>query len=229
VLVSRLVFRRGIDILIELLPELCENNPALVIELVGDGPKMRPLREMIRLKGLEGRTVVHGGLPNQQALAVVRQCHIFLNTALTESFGIAIVEAASLGLHVITSNVGGVAEVLPPEHMHIAELSKDGFLRKIQQVVGLIEEERKQGKERPAALNLYPKEEVFERVTEVYEEVMRVPRESKVPRLFCSLLLKGNLINCLVLFLLLCYSVWDLLEGAARKVGLRAPRSSPDS
>lgn len=39
-----MVFRRGIDILIELLPELCNQNPDILIELVGDGPKMKPLR-----------------------------------------------------------------------------------------------------------------------------------------------------------------------------------------
>lgn len=93
---------------------------------------MKPLREMIRINNLENRTNIHGGLPNQKALKIVQKCDIFLNTALTESFGIAIVEAASLGLHVITSNVGGVGEVLPPKHMHIAELSKEGFFNKIQ-------------------------------------------------------------------------------------------------
>ena len=104
-----MVFRRGVDILIELLPEICEHNKDIVIELVGDGPKMKPLREMIKINNLGNRARVHGGLPNEKALAIVKKSHIFLNTALTESFGIAIVEAASLGLHVITSNVGGVA------------------------------------------------------------------------------------------------------------------------
>lgn len=99
---------------------------------------MKPLKEMVRIKNLSQRANIHGGLPNAKALAIVKKCDIFLNTALTESFGIAIVEAASLGLHVITSNVGGVAEVLPPQHMHIAELSKEGFFNKIQEVVDII-------------------------------------------------------------------------------------------
>lgn len=83
VLVSRLVFRRGIDILIELIPELCSRIPDIQIELVGDGPKMRPLREMIRINNLESRAKVHGGLPNQKSLKIVQKCDIFLNTALT--------------------------------------------------------------------------------------------------------------------------------------------------
>jgi len=50
--VSRMVFRRGIDILIELIPILCERNPDVIVELVGDGAKMKPLKEMVRIKNL---------------------------------------------------------------------------------------------------------------------------------------------------------------------------------
>lgn len=49
---SRMVFRRGIDILIELIPILCERNPDVIVELVGDGAKMKPLKEMVRIKNL---------------------------------------------------------------------------------------------------------------------------------------------------------------------------------
>jgi phosphatidylinositol N-acetylglucosaminyltransferase subunit A len=37
--------------------------------------------------------------------------HVFLNCSLTESFCIAILEAASCGLFVVSTNVGGVPEV----------------------------------------------------------------------------------------------------------------------
>lgn len=51
---------------------------------------------------------------------VLVQGHIFLNTALTESFCIAIVEAAACGLRVVTTNVGGIPEVLPPEMVKLS-------------------------------------------------------------------------------------------------------------
>lgn len=41
-------------------------------------------------------------------LEKVAECDIFLNTPLTESFGIALAEAAMLGLHCVSTNVGGV-------------------------------------------------------------------------------------------------------------------------
>jgi phosphatidylinositol glycan class A protein len=42
--------------------------------------------------------------------------HIYLNCSLTEAFCIAILEAASCGLLVVSTKVGGVPEVIP-DHM----------------------------------------------------------------------------------------------------------------
>lgn len=39
---------------------------------------------------------------------------IFLNCSISEAFCIAILEAASCGLYVLTTNVGGINEILPP-------------------------------------------------------------------------------------------------------------------
>lgn len=44
---------------------------------------------------------------------MLTQGHIFLNTSLTESFGIATLEAACAGLYVVSTRVGGVPEILP--------------------------------------------------------------------------------------------------------------------
>jgi len=40
---------------------------------------------------------------------------IFLNTSISEAFCIAILEAAACGLYVLSTNVGGISEILPPE------------------------------------------------------------------------------------------------------------------
>jgi phosphatidylinositol glycan class A protein len=44
-----------------------------------------------------------------------------LNTSLTESFCIAILEAACCGLTVVSTDVGGVPEVLPSHMMYLAK------------------------------------------------------------------------------------------------------------
>lgn len=49
--------------------------------------------------------------------------HIYLNTSLTEAFGIAILEAACAGLYVVSTKVGGVPEALP-----LADDEREGMI-----------------------------------------------------------------------------------------------------
>jgi phosphatidylinositol glycan class A protein len=66
---------------------------------------------------------------------VLIQGSIFMNTSLTESFGIAILEAACAGLYVVSTRVGGVPEILPEDMISFANPDEDGELRDI--VVGV--------------------------------------------------------------------------------------------
>lgn len=59
---------------------------------------------------------------------VLSRGSIFMNTSLTESFGIAILEAACAGLYVVSTRVGGVPEILPEDMISFAEPDEDGRL-----------------------------------------------------------------------------------------------------
>jgi glycosyltransferase involved in cell wall biosynthesis len=49
-----------------------------------------------------------------------------MNTSPTESFGIAILEAACAGLYVVSTKVGGVPEILPKDLISFADPNADG-------------------------------------------------------------------------------------------------------
>lgn len=49
-----------------------------------------------------------------------------MSTSLTESFGIAILEAACAGLYVVSTRVGGVPEILPEDMVSFAKPEEDG-------------------------------------------------------------------------------------------------------
>jgi phosphatidylinositol glycan class A protein len=57
---------------------------------------------------------------------VLNRGQISLNTSLTEAFGTAIIEAASTGLLVVSTKVGGVPEVLPEDMIIFAQPNEDG-------------------------------------------------------------------------------------------------------
>lgn len=61
--------------------------------------------------------------------------HIFLNTSLTESFCIAILEAACCGLLVVTTDVGGVPEVLPPHMAYLAKPDEKSIVRQLRKAI----------------------------------------------------------------------------------------------
>ena len=65
---------------------------------------------------LQDRVEMLGHVNHSDVRDVLTRGHIYLNCSLTEAFCIAILEAASCGLLVVSTKVGGVPEVLP-SHM----------------------------------------------------------------------------------------------------------------
>lgn len=110
----------------------------------GDGPKLNDLlqvreryllQDRIELLGpVRHRDVRDVSLSDPQAIRerahhvckVFIRGAIFLNTSLTESFGIAILEAACTGLYVVSTRVGGVPEILPQDMISFATPDEDG-------------------------------------------------------------------------------------------------------
>ncbi|NWH62320.1 PIGA acetylglucosaminyltransferase, partial [Geococcyx californianus] len=103
----------GIDLLSGIIPELCQKYPELHFLVGGEGPKRIILEEVRERYQLHDRVRLLGALEHQEVRSVLVQGHIFLNTSLTEAFCMAIVEAASCGLQVVSTRVGGIPEVLP--------------------------------------------------------------------------------------------------------------------
>ncbi|MGH0145527.1 UNVERIFIED_CONTAM: hypothetical protein FKN15_043185 [Acipenser sinensis] len=100
VVVSRLVYRKGIDLLGGIIPELCQKYPDLQFLIGGEGPKRLVLEEVREKYQLHDRVRLLGALEHKDVRNVLVQGHIFLNTSLTEAFCMAIVEGASCGLQV---------------------------------------------------------------------------------------------------------------------------------
>ncbi|XP_047269747.1 phosphatidylinositol N-acetylglucosaminyltransferase subunit A isoform X3 [Capsicum annuum] len=108
VVLSRLVYRKGADLLVEVIPEVCKRHPNVRFIVGGDGPKRVRLEEMREKHSLQDRVDMLGAVPH----AKVR--------SLTEAFCIAILEAASCGLLTVSTRVGGVPEVLPDDMVVLA-------------------------------------------------------------------------------------------------------------
>eukprot|EP01127_Copromyxa_protea_P012879 TRINITY_DN3391_c0_g1_i2.p1 TRINITY_DN3391_c0_g1~~TRINITY_DN3391_c0_g1_i2.p1 ORF type:complete len:470 (+),score=69.24 TRINITY_DN3391_c0_g1_i2:116-1411(+) len=131
VVLSRLVYRKGIDLLVAILPDICSRYPNVHWVIGGDGPKRVDLEEVREKHQLHDRVEMLGSVPHSEVRDVLVRGNIFLNCSLTEAFCIAIVEAASCGLLVVSTRVGGVPEVLPEKLSLLAEPTTEDLLAKL--------------------------------------------------------------------------------------------------
>uniref|UniRef100_A0A0R3VTV4 GlcNAc-PI synthesis protein n=1 Tax=Taenia asiatica TaxID=60517 RepID=A0A0R3VTV4_TAEAS len=179
VVVSRLVYRKGADLLAAIIPPLCSTFPNLRFIIGGDGPKRLALEEMRERHNLHFRVEMLGALPNHKVLV---RGDIFLNVSLTESFCIAIVEAASCGLLVVSTKVGGVPEVLPPHMIRLSPVSASGLASTLANAIEEIRQQRLQWSQETSSTRsvsirqFYTWNDVARRTEIAYHAAMSRPR-----------------------------------------------------
>ncbi|KAK2071330.1 hypothetical protein P8C59_005763 [Phyllachora maydis] len=118
VVVSRLFYNKGTDLLTAAIPRILEKDPNTRFIIAGAGPMAVDLEQMIEQNVLQDRVQMLGPVRHEEVRDVMVRGHIYLHPSLTEAFGTVIVEAASCGLYVVCTQVGGIPEVLP-SHMTV--------------------------------------------------------------------------------------------------------------
>jgi phosphatidyl-myo-inositol dimannoside synthase len=118
VCVSRLVARKGQDVLIRSMRDVLRRVPDAALVIVGDGPRRAGLRRLA--EAVPNRSVVFTGevpeadLPRYYALGDVfaMPCRTRLGGMEVEGWGNVFVEAAACGLPVVVGDSGGARETL---------------------------------------------------------------------------------------------------------------------
>lgn len=133
--VCRLTLRKGVDLLVDVIPEILRKYSNVRFIIGGDGPKMKILKEMRDKYNISDKVELLGSLPHSEVRNVLCRGHIFLNPSLTEAFCIAILEAASCGLLCVSTNVGGIPEVLPPEMIYLAPARPKPLIEQLENAI----------------------------------------------------------------------------------------------
>jgi glycosyltransferase involved in cell wall biosynthesis len=113
-IVKKLEYVYGIDLLIEAFSQLLkiQENQDLTLEIVGDGSLKDELKELVGKLKLENNIFFRAAIPNSKVPSILKDFDIFVVPSRSESFGVAAVEALSIGVPTIAANVGGLPEVL---------------------------------------------------------------------------------------------------------------------
>lgn len=138
VVVTRLVYRKGSDLFVDVIPEICKRHPTIRWVIGGDGPRFSQLELMVEKHSLYDRVKLLGALKHSEVKSVLNQGQIFLNCSLTEAFCIALIEAASCGLLGVSTRVGGVPEVLPSNMLILAEPEPSSIVEALEEAIAKV-------------------------------------------------------------------------------------------
>ncbi len=129
VCISRIVPRKGQDVLVRAMPELKRLVPGVALLLVGDGPHRGAIEKLVATLGLSDDVVLAGRVPWAETPAYYDAGDVFCMPTRTrlwglepEALGICYLEAAATGLPVVAGDSGGAPDaVLDGENGYVVD------------------------------------------------------------------------------------------------------------
>lgn len=113
VVVSRLMHRKGIDLLISAMGHATQEQETIDLAIIGDGPEREKLEEMTEKKKLGGNITFMGAKYGEEKINVLNSCDIFVFPSRQEGFGIVLLEAMAAGKPFILNDIPVLRAVAP--------------------------------------------------------------------------------------------------------------------
>lgn len=102
----------GLETLLNAMSLLKDLNDNIHLTIAGDGPMREELGAMIHNLNLEKNVTMIGFVENKKVYELISSHHLMVMPSISESFGVAAIEAGACARPVIASRVGGVPEVV---------------------------------------------------------------------------------------------------------------------
>lgn len=108
--VGTLIPLKGMQYLIDAMPLILTEFPEAKLVIIGDGPYKKNLEKQVKRMKLKKDVEFHGFKAEIEKELV--KMDLYIQPSISESFGLAIVQAMSVGLPIIATKTGGIPELV---------------------------------------------------------------------------------------------------------------------
>ncbi len=174
VTVGRLAREKNIDFLLDVTVVLRDRFPDLLFIVAGEGPDGPRLRERTRALGLDANVRFFGNLDRRTTLLdCYRAGDVFVFASPTETQGLVLIEAAALGVPVVSTAVMGTATVLAGARgARIAPQDVAAFAREVATLLESPSLRAELGAHGPVDARAWSTERLVGRIAELYERLV---------------------------------------------------------
>ena len=109
---GRLEYVKGFPFALLAIKELIEKKIDIEYRILGGGKELENLQFSIQRLGLENVILLMGAKSSAAVIEEVAKADIYLSSSLSEGISNAVLEAMALGVAVVSTNVGGMQEVV---------------------------------------------------------------------------------------------------------------------
>lgn len=110
---------KGVDVLLEVVDELARRGVRGTLDVIGGGRELEHLQRQAALLNLSPEVVrFHGQLSSVTAVrTMLDAADIYVSASRFEGLPRAVIEAQARGLPVVSTNAGGMIELVPAKHL----------------------------------------------------------------------------------------------------------------
>jgi glycosyltransferase involved in cell wall biosynthesis len=163
---------KGIETLIHASSIVRARRPDVQVAIWGDGPGLEELRSMAIDAGVHDSLHFFGA--STAPLSALAGADVFVHASWAESFPYVILEAMSVGLPIVATDVGGVSEAVTPRQSGLLVPARDDR-RLAEALIELVEDPAGASRMGTAARadvrRRFSRSSMIEGVTDVYSEV----------------------------------------------------------
>ena len=123
--VGRLIYAKGVQDLISAFSKIKDTAPEIKVLIVGDGPYRANLENLAYQTDCASSILFLGQKNQDEVIDVLSATDIFVNPSYSEGLGISVMEAASIGLPIIATDVGGTREIITTDKTGILVKARD--------------------------------------------------------------------------------------------------------